>query len=185
MQPAAGTRLPVHVHSFPPVATAASRLLILGSMPGKASLEAGQYYAHPRNLFWEFMARCLGVDRDAPYAERISMLRAEGVALWDVLKSCTRTSSLDSDIVESSIVVNPLSEFLRSHPTIEIVYFNGAKAESLFTKRVLPDLEPDNGLGFQRLPSTSPANASIPLATKLRTWRTALNAAQRGAAGGA
>jgi TDG/mug DNA glycosylase family protein len=167
----------MHVHSFPPIATAGSRLLVLGSMPGKASLRAGQYYAHPRNLFWEFMGRFLGLDADAPYPERIAGLQTRGVALWDVLKSCTRESSLDSDIVESSVVVNDFEEFFGSYSGINAVYFNGAKAEALFTRHVLPGLPDDSGLSFQRLPSTSPANAGIPLAVKLREWSRALASA--------
>lgn len=166
----------MHVFSFPPIATKKSRLLILGSMPGKASLQADQYYAHPRNLFWDFTADCLGFERDGPYAERVSALEAAGVALWDVLKSCRRTSSLDSDIIESSIVVNPFGEFLSAHPAIATVCFNGAKAESVFGKHVLPDLKHITALSYHRLPSTSPANAGIPLATKLEQWSVALRA---------
>jgi TDG/mug DNA glycosylase family protein len=164
----------VHVFSFPPIANAKSRLLILGSMPGKASLEANEYYAHPRNLFWEFAADHFGFDRDASYAERVAALEEAGVALWDVLKSCRRTSSLDSDIVESSIVVNPFGKFLAAHPAIATVCFNGAKAESVFKKHVLPDLPHSAALSFQRLPSTSPANAGIPLTTKRKQWAVAL-----------
>lgn len=169
----------MHVFSFPPVATRTSRLLILGSMPGKASLAADQYYAHPRNLFWDFIAASLGIERDLPYPKRVAALEACGVALWDVLKSCRRTSSLDSDIVTSSIVVNPLAEFLESHPAIEAVCFNGAKAEALFRKHVLPDVAYRAELSYRRLPSTSPANAGIPLATKRRQWAAALRLARR------
>jgi len=169
----------MHVFSFPAIATPTSRLLILGSMPGKASLEANEYYAHPRNLFWDFIAGSLGIERDLPYSERVSALEAAGVALWDVLKSCRRTSSLDSDIVTSSIVVNPLAEFLESHSAVETVCFNGAKAESLFRKHVLPDVERRAELSCRRLPSTSPANAGIPLATKRRQWSAALRAVRR------
>jgi TDG/mug DNA glycosylase family protein len=172
--------MPMRVHSFPPVADPESRLLILGSMPGKASLRAGEYYAHPRNLFWSFIETCLGVASEAPYPERIAALRNRGVALWDVLASCTRASSLDADIVESSVVVNPLPDFFRSHARIERVCFNGATAEALFKRHVLPGLPSPSGLSLRRLPSTSPANASIPRDTKIRQWRTALRAVQPG-----
>jgi double-stranded uracil-DNA glycosylase len=166
----------VHAYSFPPIATAESRVLILGSMPGKVSLQAGEYYAHPRNLFWEFVARCVGLDREAPYHVRVAALQGRGVALWDVLKSCTRTSSLDSDILKSSVVVNEFGAFLDSHPHIKSVYFNGAKAEALFTRHVLAGLPTNRGLSYTRLPSTSPANASIPFGTKVREWSLALGA---------
>jgi TDG/mug DNA glycosylase family protein len=145
-------------------------------MPGRVSLQAGEYYAHPRNLFWEFVARYVGLDREAPYHARAAGLRARGVALWDVLKSCTRTSSLDSDILESSVVVNEFGAFFDSHRHIQSVYFNGAKAEALFTRHVLPGLPTNRGLSYTRLPSTSPANASIPFATKAREWSRALGA---------
>ncbi len=165
----------MHVHSFPPVANAESRVLILGSMPGKASLRAGEYYAHPRNLFWELLARCLGVSNRKSYPERLAILQTRGVALWDVLKSCTRTSSLDSDIVASSVVVNPFGEFFEAHPKIKIVYLNGAKAEALFQKYVLPSLPSSEGYSYKRLPSTSPAHTSIPFATKVREWSSAVS----------
>lgn len=179
----AGRRRPidalhVHVRSFPPVADRSSRLLILGSMPGVASLRAGEYYAHPRNAFWRIMGDLLGVDPGAPYRERLAALLAEGIALWDVLASCARAGSLDADIDEASIVANPLARFLRAHPRIRTVCFNGAKAEAAFRRHVLPELASERGqLAFHRLPSTSPANASIAYPRKLAAWRAACSAA--------
>ena len=164
----------MRVHSFDPIADASSRLLILGSMPGKASLQAGQYYAHPRNLFWTLIGSLLGIDPAAPYGERVAKLRNEGIALWDVLKSCTRTSSLDSDIDDSSIVVNEFDEFFPAHPAVRTICFNGAKAEEVYRRHVLPKLSGIEDLAYHRLPSTSPANASIPPTRKLESWRAAL-----------
>jgi TDG/mug DNA glycosylase family protein len=120
----------VRVHSFPPISDPASRVLILGSMPGKASLRAKQYYAHPQNAFWRIIAALFELDADAPYELRVEALRENGIALWDVMKSCTRESSLDSDVVESSIVPNAFPSFLRAHPRIATICFNGAKASS-------------------------------------------------------
>lgn len=160
------------VHSFPPASTASATRLILGSMPGKASLAAHQYYAHPRNHFWLIMHRVLDIPAHAAYAQRCQGLAEKRVALWDVLRTCTRTGSLDADIVESSIVPNDFEAFLRAHPGIRTIFFNGAKAEKTYLRHVQPGL-PDRLAGIRkvRLPSTSPANASIPLAVKLKRWK--------------
>lgn len=161
-----------YIHSFPPISDQRARLLILGSMPGKVSLREVQYYAHPRNLFWRFMEEVLDIPREAPYATRCNMLRENGVALWDTLKTCTRASSLDSDIDDATLVPNDFSRFLRLHPQIRTICFNGAKSESVFRKWVVPTLGPTlEGIELQRLPSTSPANASVALGVKLEQWR--------------
>ncbi|HEU4427314.1 MAG TPA: DNA-deoxyinosine glycosylase [Myxococcota bacterium] len=168
---------PLRVRSFAPVVNAASRVLILGSMPGAASLRAREYYAHPRNLFWPLMETLAGVPRAAPYPERLAQLLARGIGLWDVLESCTRASSLDSDIVEASIVANDFARLFAAFPSIEIVCFNGGKAAAAFRKHVLPSLAGVNGVAFHDLPSTSPANASIAYEKKLAAWRARVRAA--------
>lgn len=122
------------------------------------------------------MSTLLQIDAAGPYESRVEALRQHAIALWDVLKSCTRESSLDSDVVESSIVVNELSEFLRNHPRIHTVCFNGAKAEGIYRKHALPGLTRIGDLTYHRLPSTSPANASMLYARKLAAWRAALSA---------
>jgi TDG/mug DNA glycosylase family protein len=156
--------------SFPPIARADARLLILGSMPGQASLAAREYYAHPRNAFWPIMATLLGFAADSPYAERTRALRAAGIALWDALDSCKRPGSLDSAIVRQSTAVNDFAGFFRSHPEIHHVFFNGVMAESIFRKHVLST--PDrSGLTLVRLPSTSPAHAGLSRDAKLDQWR--------------
>ena len=167
----------MRVHSFPPISDPASRVLILGSMPGKASLRAKQYYAHPQNAFWKILAALFAFDAADPYELRVEALRAHGIALWDVMKSCTRASSLDSDVVEASIVPNAFPSFLRAHPRIRTVCFNGSKAEQSFQRHALPVLGAAAGdLAYYRLPSTSPANASIAYAKKLAAWRAVLAA---------
>jgi TDG/mug DNA glycosylase family protein len=160
-----------HIHSFPPIAAPDATLLILGSMPGKASLLANQYYAHPRNAFWLIMGELFDAGPDLPYARRVRVLKRAGIAVWDVLASCTRGSSLDSDIDEDSIVANDFASFFRAYPRIERVFFNGAKAETSFRRHVLPRLAATT-LRLKRLPSSSPANASWSHARKLRAWRT-------------
>lgn len=160
-------------HSFPPVAQADARALILGSMPGTASLQAAQYYAHPRNLFWPFMGECVGAAPGLPYPARLSRLTAAGIALWDVLACCERPGSLDSAIRDHTAQANDFAAFFRSHPCITAVIFNGAKAEHSYRRLVLPDLG-HAGLHYRRLPSTSPANASQRASDKLVPWRQAL-----------
>lgn len=159
-----------YIHSFAPISSPAAHTLILGSMPGKASLLAGQYYAHPQNAFWKIMTTLLGAKERLSYDAKIGLLTSHGIALWDVLKSCTRESSLDSDIVESSIVTNDFESFLKGHPQIGSLYFNGAKAELTFRRYVLPGLAAANKLHFQRLPSTSPAHASLSFKQKCDAW---------------
>ena len=166
----------MRVHSFPPISDPASRVLILGSMPGKASLRAKQYYAHPQNAFWRIITALFELDADAPYQVRVEALRENRIALWDVMKSCTRASSLDSDVVESSIVPNAFPTFLRAHPRIATICFNGAKAEESFQRYALPRLGARADLAYYRLPSTSPAHASLPFAKKLAAWRAVLAA---------
>ena len=123
-------RHPSPIRSFAPIAAPGATVLILGSMPGRASLLAGQYYAHPRNAFWPIMGELFGAGPELPYARRVRVLARAGVAVWDVLASCTRGGSLDSDIDPGSIVANDFASFFRAHPRIERVYFNGAMAEA-------------------------------------------------------
>jgi double-stranded uracil-DNA glycosylase len=160
------------IYSFPPVENALAERLILGSMPGKASLSAQQYYAHPQNLFWSFMSAIFALPESLTYEQRCAAIVENRIALWDVLKVCTRSGSLDSGIDESSIVANDFRAFLSSHPKIKYLYFNGAKAEAIYMRYVQPHL-PLHQAEIQtlRLPSTSPANASIPLSVKREQWQ--------------
>lgn len=162
------------LNSFAPLAGPASRVLILGSMPGIASLKAQQYYAHPQNLFWKFLGTALDFDPALPYEARTARLMAQGVAVWDVLASCVREGSLDADIDHTSAVPNDFARFFAQHPLIERVCFNGNAAAKIFRQRVQPGLPAGTAIEFLALPSTSPANASIPRADKARLWAAAL-----------
>ena len=157
-----------HLRSFAPVCNADASVLILGSMPGKESLRQNQYYAHAQNAFWKIMGDLVGAHPSLPYEERLAALKASGIALWDVLASCERESSLDSHIRNET--ANDFASFFQQHPHITQVFFNGAKAEQSFRKFVLgkQQLPP---LVFQRLPSTSPAHAGMRYADKLQAWR--------------
>jgi hypoxanthine-DNA glycosylase len=165
------------VCSFPPISDKAARILILGSMPGEASLRARQYYAHPRNAFWPIVSDLLAFPVSAPYDDRLRHLCARGVALWDVLGSCVRNGSLDASIDESSIVPNDFASFLSGHPRVRYVFFNGSKAEQAFLRHVVPTLDPVRAgeLACRRLPSTSPAHASLSFGQKLEAWRVLVN----------
>jgi TDG/mug DNA glycosylase family protein len=170
------------IFSFPPIAAPGARLLILGSMPGRASLDAGQYYAHPRNAFWPVMAGVFGVDADAAYEDRCAELARHGVAVWDVLNACLRDGSLDSAIDDKSIVPNDFASFFDRYPRIAAVYFNGAKAEQVYRRHVLPSLGAEAAaLPLTRLPSTSPAHASLSWPEKRAAWARAIGPAARGA----
>ncbi|WP_246371215.1 DNA-deoxyinosine glycosylase [Marilutibacter penaei] len=160
------------LQGFPPEARGDARVLVLGSMPGRASLQAGAYYAHPRNLFWPFMGALLGAGPDLPYGRRLAQLADAGVALWDVLSRCERDGSLDSAIRDAR--ANDFRGFFAAHRGIGTVLFNGAKAESSFQRLVLPTLPgpvPDR----RRLPSTSPAHAARTAEDKLAQWRDAFS----------
>ena len=161
------------VCSFPPIVGPGARVLILGSMPGVRSLQAGRYYAHPQNRFWPFMTTLLGMAPDLPYAARCRRVVEAGIAVWDVLASCERDGSLDSAIRDDTAKPNDFDGFLAERPGIHTLLFNGAKAEAGFRRFVMPAV-PVADLTLRRLPSTSPANASQRTDAKLAAWRAAL-----------
>ncbi|MCK9607085.1 MAG: DNA-deoxyinosine glycosylase [Methylomonas sp.] len=157
------------IQSFPPIAGPNARILILGSIPGKASLDAGEYYAHPRNQFWPIIAELLQCGPLPDYASKTQALLDANIAVWDVMQSCFRPGSLDAAIEKRSIIVNDFQGFLADHPRIRYIFFNGATAEQAFKRLVLPGLtKPD--ICLQRLPSTSPAHAAWSLQQKLQSW---------------
>lgn len=160
-----------YVHSLPPIENQQARVLILGTMPGAESLRKQQFYAHPRNLFWPILAEVVGFNANSAYEVRTASLVAADIAVWDVLKTCTRQGSLDSDIDESTVLLNDFTSFFANHPHIQRIYFNGAKAEELYRKHVRPHVAAPLRVEYVRLPSTSPANAVMALADKVRAWR--------------
>jgi hypoxanthine-DNA glycosylase len=168
MQPSASDR--TAVRSFAPVSRADARVLILGSMPGKASLDAGEYYAHPRNQFWTILGELFGFDPALPYAQRLEALHRARIAVWDVLATCIRPGSMDADIDHASAVANDLAAFLARHGSITDVFFNGTTAEACFRRHVMSTITAGT-LRYHRLPSTSPAHAGLKLEQKLDAWR--------------
>jgi len=163
------------IRSFAPIAGRDARVLVLGSMPGRASLAAGRYYAHPQNAFWRIAAALLGIEADAAYGKRVQALKAARIALWDVLHSCVRDGSLDSGIEQE--IANDFQAFFRTHRRITHVFFNGAKAEASFRRHVLARLSVE--LRYERLPSTSPAHASSSFSRKLSAWQAILPGRRR------
>ncbi|HEY4215195.1 MAG TPA: DNA-deoxyinosine glycosylase [Steroidobacteraceae bacterium] len=161
---------------FPPISTPAAEILVLGSLPGRKSLDRSQYYAHPQNTFWKIMAAHVGAAPD-DYARRVRLLAERKVALWDVLAAATRSGSLDADIGEDAIP-NNFRAFFHGHAEIRLICFNGGTAAKLYRKHVLGTLsEPQRAIELRILPSTSPAHASITLAQKIALWAAVWGAA--------
>ena len=159
--PSAGTAL---LQGLAPVAGPGTRLLVLGSFPGVASLRAQQYYGHPRNHFWPILAALWQVDlARLPYADRLAVAQAHGLGLWDVYAACRREGSLDSAI--EAAVPNDLTGLAARLPQLQAIAHNGG--ESARARRVTEAL----GRPVYRLPSTSPANASWSFERKLAAWR--------------
>jgi len=162
----------MHDRCFAPIARRDATTLVLGSLPGRKSLEMQQYYAHPQNAFWKLIAAIYGADGSLSYARRVQVLTSNRIALWDVLAAAERPGSLDSSIVHASVLANDFGAFFRAHPRIRRVFFNGRKAEQLYRRFALPEI----GSGFAHiryecLPSTSPAHAGMSFAKKLGSWR--------------
>jgi len=167
--------LPVNA-GFPAIANEDARILILGSMPSVKSLEQQQYYAHPRNAFWQIMSSLFNMDKDVTYPQRCEYLLANHIAVWDVIKSCQRQGSLDQDIEPTSMIANDFNSFIEQHPNIQKICFNGAKAEQVFNRYVLPMLsEQQRGIVRWKLPSTSPAHAAMTFKQKLVLWQQAFH----------
>ena len=158
--------------SFDPIVGDNAHILILGSMPGVQSLKQQQYYAHPRNAFWPIMAELFEASIEWTYQQRCQHLIDNHIAVWDVLKACNRPGSLDQHIDSASIVANDFNTFLKQHPKIERLCFNGGKAAQLFKRHVSPVLEPAFKDRAQfSLPSTSPAHAAMTFKQKLCLWQ--------------
>ncbi len=158
------------LEGLPPVIGADTRLLVLGSFPGAASLLAQQYYAHPRNQFWRLVGTLLQQDLvSLPYPQRLLAMRDRGLGLWDIYARCRREGSLDQNIELPEL--NDLEAIARWAPKLAAVAHNGT--ESARVMRVTKEL----GYEVHRLPSTSPANASWTFERKLAAWRLAFERA--------
>ena len=163
---------------FAPVGCAQPKVLVLGSLPGLASIKVQQYYGHPRNQFWPIIEAITGEQHDT-YIDHVASLDHYGIMLWDVVHSAHRQGSLDSNIERPGLRVNDFS-FVVNSTCLELIAFNGAAAEKLFKSHVLDagslkglmsDQLPAQLPAMLRMPSTSPANASQSFEQKLSKWK--------------
>lgn len=155
-----------HSVGFPPVLGVHPNILILGSLPGIASITQQQYYAHKQNAFWRILEALFQIPADADYATRCELAKAATLAIWDVCYSAHRPGSLDSAITHNTVVANDINSLLAQHPSIKLVAFNGHAAASLFKKHI----QLGRPVSTVILPSTSPANAGTSYAKKLEEW---------------
>ena len=148
--------------SFAPVVDMGTRILILGSLPGVASLAAQRYYAHPQNAFWRLVGGAIGVDLSLlDYDARLAALLAHRIGLWDVVATARRAGSLDGAIRD--VERHDLGALVATLPALRLVAFNGRTAAAIGT-RTLPAATP-----HRVLPSSSAAY-TLPFATKAAAW---------------
>lgn len=153
------------MRSFRPVIDQRARILILGSMPGPESLRLRQYYGFSGNHFWRILFDLLEVKPPASYSEKIALLKESRIALWDVAGTCLRVGASDSSIRQA--VPNKIPALLGRYKALHTIFINGKTAEALYRKYFSDQIQ----IAAYYLPSTSPANASMPYAQKLEKWR--------------
>ncbi len=152
------------ISSFPPIINENSKILILGSIPGVKSLEMQQYYAHPQNKFWKIICEIFNEEFTTNYQQRIEILEKHHIALWDVIDTCERKGSLDSEIRNEE--ANKIEELLQNFPNIKAIFCNGQKSH----KNLQKILGKKFRLPIIVLPSTSPAYAGLSYFDKLNLW---------------
>jgi len=155
------------ISSFEPIIDKDCKILILGTMPGVKSLEKQEYYGHERNAFWKIIYSLFQNELKSEYSQKKAFLLEHNIALWDVLKSCYREGSSDSNI--KNPIPNDFGELFKQYPNIKAIYFNGEPAEKLY-KRFVSKALGDIKILLYRLPSTSPANA-IKFEQKYEQWK--------------
>lgn len=152
------------INCFEPLKGSSPKVLILGTMPGGASLRRHEYYGYEHNAFWKLMFDILETPFSDKYAGRVKLLKSKGIALWDTIAECERQGSSDTAI--KNIVYNDIESFLKKNKSIKAVVLNGKFAHKVFTKAVKNDIEAE----ILVMPSTSPAN-TVKYAEKLKKWR--------------
>lgn len=156
------------ISSFPPIINENSQILILGSIPGVKSLEKQEYYAHPQNKFWSIIFELFNENFTADYVEKKAILQKHHIALWDVIDSCERKGSLDSEIKNEE--ANRIAELLEQYPNIRAIFCNGGKSY----KNLQKILGKNFRIPVYQLPSTSPLH-TVSFEKKLEEWKVILN----------
>jgi hypoxanthine-DNA glycosylase len=159
------------IKGFEPIIDNNCEAFVLGTMTGADSLRKEEYYANERNQFWKIVFSLVGEETNVSYVEKQKILLKNHIALWDVIQSCEREGSSDSNI--KNPVANDFKSFYAKYPKIKSIYFNGKKAEELYKKLVIKN-GVNEGVSFTTLPSTSPANA-IKFEEKLGGWKSILH----------
>lgn len=154
------------IKSLEPIVDSNSKILILGSIPGKQSLEKQEYYGNARNAFWKIIYSLHEAEMEDDYDKRVEFIKQNNIALWDVIKNCNREGSLDTNIKNEQ--ANDFANFFKDYPNIECVFFNGAKSHDVFKKKI--GFDQFESLRFEKLTSTSPAN-TIKFEHKLEQWK--------------
>jgi TDG/mug DNA glycosylase family protein len=156
---------------FEPIARSDATTLILGSLPSQLSLQSGEYFGNPNNVFWKIMGELIDAGPENSYDVRVQRMIAARFAVWDVLRSAVRPGSLDANIDGATAKANDFNKFLQEHTQIERVCFNGQKAAALFERLVIrKGASWNERLSLVTLPSTSPAHASMSFEEKLSEW---------------
>ena len=152
------------INSFPPIVDEFAKILILGSMPGAKSLQMQQYYAFPQNQFWRILFHLFDEEFSEDYETRINLIKKNNIALWDVIESCERKGSSDTEIKDE--VDNNIPELIKNHPNIQTIFCNGQKSY----KNLLKILGKDFKIPIVVLPSTSPLH-TVKFEEKLESWK--------------
>ena len=159
---------------FPPILGSKPKVLILGSMPSQKSLSKQQYYGYPQNAFWKIMAKIFEYPEEFSYSKRTEIVIQHGIAIWDVIHSCVRPGSLDSSIQKDTVIENNIPELIEHNPSIKKILCNGGTAYQLFQKHFNSWIKNHPEIKLEKLPSTSPAHASLNFDQKLMIWSKAI-----------
>lgn len=152
------------IHCFPPIVNKECKVIILGTAPSVIGLQKKECYGNPRNHFWKLVYRLFNQQVEQDYEKKKKFLLRNKIAIWNVIKSCSRSGSLDHNIRD--VEINDFETFFKEYPNIKAVFLNGGMAAKLFTKHV----KVNNGIVVHKLPSSSPANTQK-FDSKLESWK--------------